>query len=156
MSFRFSLIALFFTLVLSACASKPDLSKGEREQFTTDIQSDGSKRFEFAIVKQTNKSGEGRSEGRGEGKRGGNRGEGGRRGQGGNRGQGQQRGGQQSGESTEDLREDFIALLDAKIAETAYCRNGYIELDFSQMSGKTEFVGECQESASAEDKKRWD
>jgi hypothetical protein len=46
-------------------------------------------------------------------------------------------------------------LVEQNIAESGFCRNGYIELDYTSISGETQFRGECQESASAEDKARW-
>lgn len=161
-----TLLCALSTLILGGCANKRDRVSQSSQLFETDIRADGSKRFVVSMFYAKEKSG------KGQGKRGQNGGEGGGRKEGGGRGQGQ-RGqddrqsrtqenntmgvssqGQQS-DSDDDKREDIIVFLETKIAETAYCRNGYIELDYSQMREKTELKGECQESASDQDKQRW-
>ena len=67
----------------------------------------------------------------------------------------EQRGNTQTQHTDEDDRSKILALLDEKLTATVYCRNGYIELDYNSVPGKTEIRGECQESASAEDKEKW-
>ena len=161
MLLRFNLLLLLLSLCLIACSSKPEYDKGEPNQFSTDIHSDGSKHFTLSMTDATEKpKGE-----RGENKRSGKRGEGERSGKGrGGRGQsGQKRDEKQESLpeyaeyiSDDEKRESIITLLEEKIAETGYCRLGYIELDFSQMPEITEIRGECVESASDQDKQQWD
>ena len=57
--------------------------------------------------------------------------------------------------SIDDARENIITLLEEKLEETRYCRHGYIELYFTSSFGESEFRGECQESASPEDRREW-
>ncbi|MDT0595319.1 hypothetical protein [Glaciecola petra] len=159
---------LIITLTISACATKPEHEQRAEPTFITDIRSDGSKRFVFTITNTRGSEGRGqRGRGNGNNERGGqgrgSRGQGG--GEQGGRGQGnrqsrpqeseQGQGINRSNERDDNTREKFIALLEEKITSTEYCRHGYIELDYSQLREATELVGECQESASDEDKKRW-
>ncbi len=60
------------------------------------------------------------------------------------------------GSADDDTEEKAMSLLEAKLAETKYCRNGYILLEYSQIKGETFVRGECQESASEDDRSRWD
>jgi hypothetical protein len=161
MLLRFNLLILLLSLWLTACSSKPEYDQGAPNLFSTDIHSDGSKRFVLSMTYATDKP----KGGRGENKRSGKRGEGERSGKGrGGRGQsGQKRDDKQEsspeyGEyiSDDEKREAIITLLEEEIAETGYCRLGYIELDFSQMPVRTEITGECVESASDQDKQQWD
>ena len=48
--------------------------------------------------------------------------------------------------------EAFYDTLREKLFETQYCRNGYIEIDTHETEGRYHLLGECQESASEEDK----
>ncbi|GAC17462.1 hypothetical protein [Paraglaciecola arctica] len=162
MLLRFNLIILLLSLWLTACSSKPEFDKAARNQFSTEIHSDGSKRFVLSMAYPTDKP----KGGRGGNKRSGKKGEGGERSGKGKGGRGQsgkkrddkQESLPQNSEyiSDDEKREAIIRLLDEKIAETGYCRAGYIELNFSQMPDNTEIIGECVESASDQDKQRWD
>ncbi|MDO6694631.1 hypothetical protein Q4574_15145 [Aliiglaciecola sp. 3_MG-2023] len=163
MSYRYLFVTVFLVMGLSACAGRHERHQEAENEFTTEIHSDGSKRFVVAIFYQQEKAGGGG--GRGEGKREGKKGGGGRSGQGQT---GRGRSGSQEdsslvdsvqrseGGSDEEKREAIMDLLEQKLAETEYCRHGFIELDYSQMRSRTELVGECQESASEQDKQRWD
>lgn len=145
----------FTLLLINGCASKPHHQKESSHSFETNITRDGSKRFILSIIeayREPSEKGQQRKEG-GKG-RGGPKDEGGR---GGKRGEGynnETRGGQSSA-SDEDNRLKILALLDDTLTQTEYCRFGYIELDYSHVQGKTEISGECQESASSEDKEKW-
>ncbi|MEP1447405.1 MAG: hypothetical protein ABJK37_14975 [Paraglaciecola sp.] len=160
MLLRFNLLFVVLSFCLIACSSAPEYDKGEPNRFSTDIHSNGAKRFVLSMTYLTNKpKGE-----RGKSKRSGNKGDGERSGRGkGGRGQsGQKREGTQESTpqigvyiSDEDKRQAIITLLEEKLAETKYCRLGYIELDFSQSSELTEITGECVESASEHDKQQW-
>ncbi|WP_339724560.1 hypothetical protein [uncultured Paraglaciecola sp.] len=159
MLLRFTLYILLFSFCLTACSSKPDYNKGEPNRFSTDIHSDGSKRFVLSMNYLTDQPKGERGKNKGSGKKG--QGEG--KGKGGRGQSGQKRDDKlervpQSGEyiSDDEKREAIITLLEEKIAETGYCRLGYIELDFSQMPDSTEITGECVESASDQDKQQWE
>lgn len=158
-----SIVSLCF---ISGCANKRSGPNRESTEFVTDIRSDGSKRFNLYVKTSGRRDKNG---GRQNGQRGQNRGQQGEAGRGGRGGGSRDRGGQrgdQNGqqpeidrqrgdESAEETREKVIALVEQNIAESGFCRNGYIELDYTSISGETQFRGECQESASAEDKARW-
>jgi hypothetical protein len=153
---RYILLILAIMLSMSACSTKPNRNNDNEKIFTTNILSNGSKRFVVAITyaQETNQKKPPRS-----GKKGDGEGRGGKRPKGERSGPSDdanytaiQRGGS---DSTDDKREAVLSLLEEKLATTAYCRNGFIELEYSQMPDKTELKGECQESASAQDKKRW-
>lgn len=135
MVLRYNLLILIVVLFLSACAGKPSLGKGTSTTFTTNIMSDGSKRFLFVLSEH-------------KGKRGSNRD--------GNRNNIQGSPSRKNRHDTSDNRDTIEALLTEKMIETLYCRNGYLELEFTQIGERTEFVGECQESASNEDRVRWE
>jgi hypothetical protein len=162
--YKICIAALAFSIIfVSGCANKPDRGNKSSQIFETDITDDGSKRFTLSIVEAKREGGKGKgSKQSGKGQRGeggngrGGKGQGGQRGgRGGESENGDDRGNAQSYSSNEDNREKTIALLEAKLTETGYCRNGYIELDYSFVPGKTEFRGECQESASDADKAKW-
>jgi hypothetical protein len=163
MPYRFSVVVLLILFGLSACASRHDAHHEERQTFATEIHPDGSKRFVLAILYQQDKPGGGA---RGKRSPEGKKGRSGGRTRDGQSGRGRPDSEQNSSQGTtidrgeagydEDKREDIMDLLDQKLAETGFCRHGFIELDYSQMRDKTELVGECQESASQEDIERWD
>jgi hypothetical protein len=153
MLYRFSFLTLLLSLCLTACTSNSGHDKAY-DTFTTNIHADGSKRFIVAIVYR---GGERKSNG-GEGNRLVKKGDGGNRsgeGKGGKGKSGQKREDKQKSAVNKEKREAIVELLELKIAETGYCRGGYFELSSSQMRNRTEIVGECQESASEDDKQRW-
>lgn len=162
MLLRFNLLIILLLFWLTACSSKPEYDKGAPSLFSTEIHSDGSKRFVLSMAYQTNKPKGGRGENKGSRKKG----EGGERsgkGKGGHGQSGQKRDDKQGSlrqdreyVSDDEKRQAIITLLDQKLAETGYCRAGYIELNFSQMPEETEITGECVESASDQDKQHWD
>lgn len=155
----FTTVIFLFTAV-SGCAGKRQDKRPEKQEFVTDIKEDGSKRFMLTLITRANKgSGGDRANHKDKGRSG--KGGGGRA----SRGKGEKpasgaeqypRGGaSRSGQSEQMTEEQVMALLDTQLAETSYCRNGYILLEFSQLRGETFASGECQESASEEDKERW-
>lgn len=155
LSKNLAVVAIVSSVLVGACAHKPERSKGASQSFVPNIQKDGSKRFVFVVSTGHAQNGDKGQSGKGQGERGG-KGERPAKGERPSRGQGGgQRGGGQSTVSEEDIRASVTPLLKAKLAETKYCRNSYIELDFSSVSGTTEIHGECQESASAADRKKW-
>ncbi len=156
----YPLILCFVLLLASGCSNKPERIRETQRSFSTDIHDDGSKRFvvaiEYAYSPGEQRQGA-KSERRGEGRQGGGQQGGGRRGQGRGNGSGGEDGPRQqrNGISDEDKREEIMALLEQNLAETEYCRHGYIVLEYSQVAQQTLLKGECQESASEQDKDRW-
>lgn len=133
-------------LILSACASKPEPAPEEHALFVTNIKPDGSKMFSFSVEMQADKKG-GAGGGRG-------------RPSGGGRGDGMgpppdRSGGKDTGKSDEDKTEKVFQLLDMKLAETGYCREGYIEIDTYETEKRINILGECNESATDEDKRQF-
>jgi hypothetical protein len=160
MQYRASLLILLLSFGLTACSSKPKYEKGG-EIFTTDIRSNGAKRFVFAMIYPTNKRSAGKSEGKRPEKRGDDSGRSGRkkgaRGQSDHKRDGNNDKKQQHNEyiTDDEKRQAIMTLLDKKMLETSYCRAGHIELNYSQSLERTELTGECVESATAQDKLRW-
>lgn len=162
LSKNLAIAAIVSSVLVGACAHKPERSKEASQSFVPSIQKDGSKRFLFIVNSgQSEKGGKGQGERGGKGERS-DRGERTSRGQGGSGERGNKGGGERGGRggqstmSEEDIRASVTPLLKAKLAETKYCRNSYIELDFSSVQGTTEIRGECQESASSADRKKWE
>jgi hypothetical protein len=139
----------------------PSREMRENAQFTTEIQSDGSKQFLLSVSHRQQYKGRLNSQAERETRdvpidreRG---------------GRGRQGGGDRSGKAesyqtdspsvsglNSNKRKMMMHLVESKLAETGYCRKGYFELGYSQLLQETEFKGECKESASTEDTKRWD
>jgi hypothetical protein len=153
MFYRFNFFALLFLLGISGCTSHSGNEKAY-DTFTTNIYPDGSKRFTIAIIyKGSKQKSMGDAGNRSVKKR-----DGGSRsgeGKGGRGNSGQKRDNKQKNSLNEERQEAIIELLALKISETGFCRDGYFELGSSQMRNQTEIVGECQESASDEDRQRW-
>lgn len=139
-------------MLVGACAHKPERGSVASQSFEPKIEQDGSKRFVFTLISEQAERGGKPSGERGERPA---RGERPNRSEGGGRGSRGDRGSAGSFESEDDARARVMPMLEAKLLETQYCRNSYIELDFSTVDGKTEIRGECQESASSADKKKW-
>jgi hypothetical protein len=51
--------------------------------------------------------------------------------------------------------EEITTLLDAKIAENGYCREGYTVANFYNERNRSEIQGECNESAEIEDREKF-
>jgi hypothetical protein len=164
----FKSITLLILIVLSlgACSTKPTHNKGAQKTFSTEIYANGSKRFVVAIVNSVSQGQHAQGKQKRSDKQDRNKGGSKRGGEGGGKGKGQERSDSNepqygriqnnTAESEEDKRNEIIELLNEKLDETGYCRHGYIELDYIQMRGISELTGECQESASEEDKQRWE
>ena len=137
---------LVATTVLAGCAGKPDHRDKGEVFFETKINPDGTKLFAFSIGMPSRGD---RDEGHGpRPSRGGNGGGRGGRDGGGDVG-GEARGGN---DRDAERMEAFYDTLSEKLFETQYCRNGYIEIDTHETEGRYHLLGECQESASEEDK----
>ncbi|EKE67766.1 hypothetical protein [Gallaecimonas xiamenensis] len=130
-------------LLLAGCCScgrqAPGDQPGDQPEpstyFATHISDDGSKRFVFSLENR-------RSGGRGQPGRGG---PGGR--QGGPGGQDTDR-----APSSEQGSEQLDERLEDKLLESGFCRTGYMELSRSDSGRFARIAGECNESASAEDR----
>lgn len=60
-----------------------------------------------------------------------------------------------SNANAKKIKKPFLARLESKLAETGFCREGYMELSFTVFPTQVELIGECHESATSEDKARW-
>lgn len=151
---RITTLCLICT-TLFACSHHHPTLEGSQEVFATDIKTDGSKRFNFTLMLHTerkrerqNRSPQGGSGKEGRKKQGKPRREGSRSGTG-------TRPESKQGDADEKLREKALERLVQKIEENGYCRNGYIELDYFALRGQVQIRGECQESASEQDREKW-
>jgi len=138
---------LILSLLLAACASNQWKPSEVNEVFVTDIKSSGLKIFNYSLTKatpQASGSGErrGGSSGKGSGKHGGRGGNG--------SGYGGKGGGKSADESSMKLY--FNEMLELKLKESGYCREGYIELTSYFGRGQLEIRGECEEGATEEDR----
>lgn len=135
------LLLMIMLSLLSACATKEKSFSNMREVFTTEIDSEGSKRFTYLLISRTRGlntlglvSRKEKSE----------------------RKQNRRSGGfERVGANREELKEDFVDRLDAFLLENRYCRTGYIELDFTAVVTEIQLVGECNESATPQDIEKW-
>nr|WP_297349447.1 hypothetical protein [uncultured Glaciecola sp.] len=131
----------------------------ENAQFTKEILSDGSKQFLLSISHRPEFKGKLNHQAEREHRDVPIDRERGREPQGGSDRRGKAKSYQTDSASVSGLnrnkRKMVIYLVESKLAESGYCRKGYFELAYSQLLQETEFKGECQESASAEDTKRW-
>ena len=125
-------------LFLSACASNQWQASEVEEVFVVDIKSSGLKIFDYSLTKAMPQAG-------GSGRRGGSSG----------KGSGKHAGGGMGGGSVDNgsaMKEYFNAMLESKLKKTAYCRQGYIELDSYLGKGQLQLRGECEEAATEEDR----
>ena len=138
---------LILPLLLAACASNQwNLSEVD-EIFVTDIKSSGLKIFNYSLTMttpQASGSGEhrGGSNGKGSGKHSGHGGNG--------SGYGGKGGGKSADESS--MKPYFNEMLESKLKESGYCREGYIELNSYFGKGQLKIRGECEEGATEEDR----
>ncbi|WP_041523227.1 hypothetical protein [Gilvimarinus agarilyticus] len=134
-------LPILAVLTLAACSSGPKQKPALIEHFSTEILDNGSKLFVYEAVAQATDNT------RGKGRGGGGRGEppsgGGRGGQGRN-------GPQDAGADKVDDR--IKEMIDNKLAETGYCREGYMSLEESVKRGQILVRGECTETATEEDR----
>ena len=128
-------------VLLSACVSNKEHFSKMREVFTTDIDEHGSKRFTYLLISRTQglstlgiapRQGQLSANSR----RNNNRFE-------------------RVGANKEDIKKDFIERLDQFMQNNQYCRQGYMELDFTAVITEIQMTGECNESATPQDIKKW-
>ena len=132
---RYSLIASLVAVAsISACGSSPSKHQ-PTATFVTHIADDGSKLFVFSLQPpQTGGSG---AHGRGGGMHGGRH--------------GGMSGGDQSAAAGK-MQQGFDDMLQAKLADSGFCRNGYVEQDRTMGSGIISVRGECKDKATPEDR----
>ena len=140
-----SLTAMAVTTLISGCASKPPMPEIGETFFETKINPDGTKLFAFSI--STPKP-EGRGAGGRKGGGGGGRGE--SRGPRPDGEEGQSHGG--SNNRQEQQMDMLYKALDEKLAETRYCRDGYIEIDTHETEDRVHILGECNDAANELDR----
>ncbi len=132
-------------LTLSGCSSNSPKRQGgmPTEDFVTHIKPDGSKIFNYSLIKKMPNQGQGQM-GKGRGKGGGMHGGGG----------GMKGGGKPNMSQMKDkMQEKAHKKLNLKLAQTGYCREGYMELESFFERGLVTIKGECNESATTEDSK---
>jgi len=142
---------LFALLTLTACSSKekPRLE----EFFRTEIREDGSKMFAFSLILARDTDGERQKNTTSPQpvKREGRRGKGGR-GQGTNP---KLNSDNTASKGQEKLAELFQQRLDIRLETSRYCREGYMELEKSFVGAIYTLRGECNESATEQDRKHF-
>ena len=134
---KYKIYFLVLLLFITACASNRWEPSEVEEVFITDIKPGGLKIFNYSLTKTTAQaSGIGKrgGSGKGAGKHGGGKGMG---------------GGKSVNES--GMKPYFNDMLELKLKESGYCREGYIELDSYFGRGKLQMRGECEEGATEED-----
>ncbi|MCW8863523.1 MAG: hypothetical protein OQK09_00450 [Colwellia sp.] len=144
------LYILFFTMVLSACSSK-EQPKIE-EFFHTNIRDDNSKEFTFSLLVST-KQKEARKEGNSSPDSNNRKGRKGK----GQRGQNTALAPTAKKQSSKQdkMKDIFHERLILQMERAQYCREGYITLEESFVGAIYTLRGECHESASKGDRKRF-
>jgi len=144
---RSLLVFMAGALLLAGCAShnpEDDINTF----FATYISKDGSKRFVFNIETMRG-GGPGEHGMGGDGPSGGPPG-----GMGGGRG-GPQHGSRQSSHQQGPSEKVITDLLTQKLKTTGYCQQGYMTLDDTQAGRFRRITGECNETATAADRKKF-
>ena len=143
-------LILILSVFLTACANNQWKSSEVDEVFVTDIKPGGLKIFNYSLTKirpQISGSGErGGSSGKGSGKHNGRGGKGGGK----SDGHGSMGSGKSAYESS--MKPYFNEMLELKLKNSGYCRDGYIELDSYFGRGQLQIRGECEEGATEEDR----
>ena len=133
--FRILLSAISSTLIVTSCASQPEPPVTPPDFFHTNISVEGAKRFSFSIAVMA-----------------------------GNKGKDSRvklNGGPmpQMGKTPPDGKgphtdptSKLYEHLEAKLSETGYCREGYTEIDTYQTEGRLNLIGECNETATEQDR----
>jgi len=154
------ILVLFISLSFVACASNEKKPSEIKEEFATKIEKNGLKLFTYTVTMAMpeDRSGGMRGGGMaGGGMRGGGMGGNGMRG-GGMGGNGMRGGGMKNGtksdrEATTNRIQDIVyEKLKTKLSETGYCRESYTEINKYFVRGRSQIRGECNESATEEDR----
>ena len=147
------LIVLIASVV--ACSHKPK-PRDDQQKFVTHIDQSGSKQFQFSVQSRAankNKS---------NGPRGGAKGGMGAKGQG-KRGDGhagnrrdEVRGSRNGDhENREKMRHKLYKKLEQHLANTEYCREGFVETDLYSDDGHIIIKGRCHDKARSEDRAKF-
>ena len=147
MNFKTSYLILFIYLCLVACADNQNRHEinevGINEVFVTDIKPEGLKLFSYSVTKNMQNIGKGGVGGSiPDDRRGGV-----------HRDMDDAKPDRPSMHDT--MKEMIFQKLESKLAETGYCREGYIELGSYFGWEQSEIRGECKEGATAEDRKKF-
>lgn len=127
-------------MLLSGCIGHPPPHQSEPDQFVTNIKDDGTKLFSFSVDAIPARPDEGKGRGRGEGPPPG----------------AMAKGNEQASRSSAPMPANPMDMLYDKLALTlennGYCREGYIEIDNYETNNRLHVLGECNETATEQDK----
>ena len=124
------ILVLFISLSFVACASNEKKPPEIKEEFATKIEKNGLKLFTYTVTMAIP---EARS--------------------GGMRGGGMTNGAKSDREATTNRIQDIVyEKLKTKLSETGYCRESYTEINKYFVRGRSQIRGECNESATEEDR----
>ncbi|HHL31310.1 MAG TPA: hypothetical protein ENJ41_01905 [Oceanospirillales bacterium] len=130
-------------LSLSACGSNSARRQGSmpKEIFVTYIKPNGSKVFNYSLIKRMPSQGQ-MGKGMGKGMHG---------------GMGGMKGGKKPdmNKMKAQMQAKATKKLGLKLAESGYCREGYMELDSFFERGHVTIKGECNDSATAQDREKF-
>jgi hypothetical protein len=138
---------LIATLGITACRSNSPKRNGDmpNEVFVTQIKANGSKIFNYSLIKKMPNQGQmGKGMGKGGGRHGGGMG-----------------GGMKGGKKPDmskmkaKMQEKATHKLAKKLSESGYCREGYMELESFFERGHVTIKGECNESATTQDREKF-
>lgn len=132
-------LTLLVPIVLSACAGKPKPQPKEPDMFATNIKDTNRKVFNFSISANQDK-GDNKPE---------------RGGAGGPPSKAGNKSKTKSENPQERLLDELFAHLETTLSDTGYCREGYIEIDTYESSGRLHILGACNEVATPEDKRQF-
>ncbi|QHJ12465.1 hypothetical protein FX988_02722 [Paraglaciecola mesophila] len=135
------LLLLLMPIFLSACANKSRPQVKQPDMFATSIKSDNKKVFNFSIS-----AGQGADESKPE-----RREAGGPPPKHGSENKNQAKG-DMANESPLDV---LFTHLETKLRDTGYCREGYVEIDNYESSGRLHIIGACNEVATPDDKRQF-
>ncbi|RKZ67504.1 MAG: hypothetical protein DRQ44_05565 [Gammaproteobacteria bacterium] len=142
---KYKIYFLALLLSLAACANNQWKSSEVEEVFVTDIKPSGLKIFNYSLTNTLAQASGNAKRGGGSGKHGSGKGKGG--------GNGSGYEGKDGGKSTNEssMKPYFNDMLESKLKESGYCREGYIELDSYFGRVQLKMRGECEEGATEED-----
>ena len=132
-------LTLLVPIVLSACAGKPKPQPKEPDMFATNIKDTNRKVFNFSI---SARQGEGGSKPE-------------RGGTGGPSPEHRNKNQAKGDTPYESPLDELFTHLETKLSDTGYCREGYIEIDTYESSGRLHILGACNEVATPEDKRQF-
>lgn len=153
------IIPLLSIFVLAGCAQQPPKPPKTQENFSTSIKPDGTKQFSYILTMEMpeRKDMGGQSHG-GPGDHGGRGGPGGHHDgpPGDHKGKkGDGKGGGKNDGMDEEFASIFDDALNVKLNSTGFCHSGFRSLDTQARRGAKLVKGECNESATDEDRKKF-